>query len=667
MPNVPAPSTPVPADVHESGSMFEAVFRESPDGIVVVDAATGAIIRCNRAVRHYLGWDPERLIGSQFDSLYAPSRAGGDPLPERVRLHGAVLEEGEVVRIDGSLSSMHVRAARALWGERDVIVVTLRDVRDRRVAELARRSAEAKYESIFEHAVEGIFQTTPEGRYLSANPALARIYGYDSPAELIERLTDIAGQLYVDSTRRAEFRRLLEQDDVVREFESEVRRRDDTTTWIAENARAVRDASGRLRYYEGTVVDVSARKRAEEAQRDEAEVAHALAHVGREMIASLGSTAILERLAELVTEVLSCDRTLIWLWNTKADAYVPLSTGQAASVTEAAAIPRAELAPLLQRLAHDEVMVVPDSAAAALLPPALRDLHDGFGQALYFAIRRGGVAVGVLAGLYRRRGEPFTPAQRRIACGVANLTSLALEHARVVDELERANRLKSEFVATISHEFRTPINIMVGYHDMLLDDGAGRLDAEQVDIVTRLCRTTRGLADLVNATLDLSRLDAGRLPLELGAIDLADLTYQLDLETRDLIRAKGEVRLRWDIAAPLPTVLTDPAKLKIVLKNLIHNAIKFTERGSVTVSAVHRLGGVEFTVEDTGIGIEPEALSYVFEAFRQGDGSATRRHDGVGLGLHLVQRFVDLLGGTVDVSSTPGVGSRFRVWLPSRL
>ena len=127
------------------------------------------------------------------------------------------------------------------------------------------------------------------------------------------------------------------------------------------------------------------------------------------------------------------------------------------------------------------------------------------------------------------------------------------------------------------------------------------------------------------------------------------------------------MRLRWDIAAPLPTVLTDPAKLKIVLKNLIHNAIKFTERGSVTVSAVHRLGGVEFTVEDTGIGIEPEALSYVFEAFRQGDGSATRRHDGVGLGLHLVQRFVDLLGGTVDVSSTPGVGSRFRVWLPSRL
>jgi len=646
--------------------MFEAVFRESPDGIVVLDAATGAIIQCNRAVRHYLGWEPKRLIGWQLDALYAPSLAGRDPLPERVRLHGAVLEEGEIVRIDGSLSSMHLRAARAVWGGREVIVVTLRDVRDRRVAELARRSAEAKYENIFEHAVEGIFQTTPEGRYLSANPALARIYGYDSPAELIERLTDIAGQLYLDSTRRAEFRCLLEQDDVVRDFESEVRRRDGTTTWISENARAVRDATGRLRYYEGTVVDVSARKLAEKAQRDEAEVAHALAHVGREMIASLGSTTILERLAELVTEVLSCDRTLIWLWDTKAEAYLPLSTGQAANVTEAPAIPRAEFAPLLQRLARDEVVVL-DSAAAALLPPTLRDLHDGFGQALYFAIRRGGVAVGVLAGLYRRRGDSFTPAQQRIACGVANLTSLALEHARVVDELERANRLKSEFVATISHEFRTPINVMVGYHDMLLDDGVGRLDAEQVDILTRLRRTTCGLADLINATLDLSRLDAGRLPLELGAVDLAALTHQLDVETRELIRAKAEVKLRWDVAAPLPTVQTDPAKLKIVLKNLIHNAIKFTERGSVTVRAAPRLGGVEFTVEDTGIGIAPEALSYVFEAFRQGDGSTTRRHDGVGLGLHLVQRFVDLLGGTIDVSSTPGVGSRFRVWLPSRL
>jgi PAS domain S-box-containing protein len=653
-------------DIEERAAMLEAVFRDSPDGILVVDAVSGAIIECNRAVRRFLGCDPERLIGKQLDALYGPNRGGHDSLPERVRLHGAVLEEGEIVRIDGSYSPMHLRAARARWSKRDVIVVTLRDVRDRHNAQLARRSAEARYENIFEHAVEGIFQTTPDGRYLSANPALAHIYGYGSPAELILHLTDIAGQLYVDPARRSEFRRLLEQDDVVRDFESEVHRKDGTTTWISENGRAVRDASGRLRYYEGTVIDVSARKHAEEARRSEAEVAHALAHVGRELIASLGSTAILERLAELVTQVLSCDRTQIWLWDTEADAYLPLSTGSAAGMAEARAVPRAELAALLQRFTHDEVAVI-DADTAAFLPPTLRELQHGFGEALYFAIRRGGVTVGVLAGLYRRRSESFTAAQERIARGVAHLTSLALEHARVVDELERANRLKSEFVATISHEFRTPINIMIGYHEMLLDDGGAGLSEAQLDILARLGRTTRGLADLINATLDLSRLDAGRLPLDLGAVDVADLVAKLDLESRDLVRERADVTLRWEVRPGLPTLRTDPAKLQIVLKNLVGNAIKFTERGRVTVTAAPRLGGVDFTVEDTGIGIAPEALSYVFEAFRQGDGSTTRRHDGVGLGLHLVQRLVEVLGGTVSVKSSPGVGSSFRVWLPSRV
>ncbi len=111
---------------------------------------------------------------------------------------------------------------------------------------------------------------------------------------------------------------------------------------------------------------------------------------------------------------------------------------------------------------------------------------------------------------------------------------------------------------------------------------------------------------------------------------------------------------------------TDPAKLKIILKNLIDNAVKFTERGAVTISVEPRLEGIEFAVADTGIGIEPRALSYIFEAFRQGDASTTRRHDGVGLGLHVVQRFTELLDGTVTVTSTPCVGSTFRVWLPLR-
>jgi PAS domain S-box-containing protein len=146
-----------------------------------------------------------------------------------------------------------------------------------REAEEALRRAEQKYRGIFENAIEGIFQTSPDGRYLSTNPALARIYGYDSPEEMIEAFTDIAGQLYVDPGRRAEFARLLEENDTVADFESQIRRKDGSIVWISEKARAVRDAAGALLYYEGSVEDVTGRKRAEEdlrRARDAAEQAN---------------------------------------------------------------------------------------------------------------------------------------------------------------------------------------------------------------------------------------------------------------------------------------------------------------------------------------------------------------------------------------------------------
>ncbi len=646
-------------------ALFETVFHDSPDGIVVVDARLGTVIECNRAVRQYLGYEPERLVGERFDTLFADTATADLALVERVRLHGAVLEERELRRVDGSCCAMRLRTAVAQWAERRVVIVTLRDVREHRRAVAERRSAEAKYRRIFEQAVEGIFQTTPDGRYVSANPALARIYGYDSADDLTVHLTDIAGQLYVDPTRRAVFRRLLEERDVVRDFESQVYRRDGTVTWISENARAVRDAAGTLRHYEGTVVDISERKRSEEARRVEAEVAHALARAGRELIASIDSPEIFDRLCDLSAEVLGCDWTTAWMWDAGQEHYVSVASGGSPPRASSSGlrVPRADFTDLLSRLDPDEVAVI-DAATAGTMAPSVRELQRECGSALYFPVRRGGVCVALVMAAYRRGAEPFGAGQLRIARGVAHLASVALEHARILGELERASRLKSEFVAAISHELRTPLNIIIGYNDLLLDDAAA-FGGEHAEMLARVGETARRLAALIDATLDLSKLESGTLRLDRGAVAIEDLVRQVEIETRELARRKPSVALRW-VVGDAAVIDSDPAKLKIVLRNLIDNALKFTERGHVTVSVERRLDGVEFAVADTGVGIAPEALSYVFEAFRQGDASTTRRHDGVGLGLHLVQRWTELLGGTVTVTSTPGVGSTFRVWLPLR-
>jgi PAS domain S-box-containing protein len=656
---------PAPAEHDGRAAMFATVFRESPDGIIVVDARDGTIIEANRAVRQALGYEPRWLIGVEFATLQGDPQAGA-PLQECVRLQGAVVEDQELRRIDGSPCPVHLRASLADWGERPVIIVTLRDVRERRQAQDARRRAEERFRSIFDNTIEGIFQTTPDGHYIAANPALARIYGYETADELTARLTDIAGQLYVDPSRRGEFRRLLEKTGVVQGFESQVYRQDGSVTWISENARAVRDADGALLYYEGTVIDIAMRKAAEAAQRVEAEVASALARVGEEMIASIDSPQILDRLCQLTAEVLACDWSQALLWEAEDDVYLPAAVASASAPTlpPGTRIPRRLLAGLLHRLEHEEVALL-DADACRALPPQLLPPGQHCSAALYFAIRRGGVGVGVLMAGYRVHPEPFTHAQVRIARGVAHLAALALEHARLLDALAQANRLKSEFVATMSHELRTPLNIILGYNDLLQERSFGSLTPEQAEILVRVGRSGQELLELVNATLDLSRLETGKLPVDLAVVALDQVVRQIDDEARELLRDRPGLALRWELAPDLPALRTDAGKLKVILKNLITNAVKFTERGEVVVRGTAVSAGLELTVSDTGIGIAPEALPIIFEAFRQADSSMTRRYGGVGLGLHVVQRLVDLLGGTVNVHSAVGVGSTFRIWLPT--
>jgi signal transduction histidine kinase len=240
------------------------------------------------------------------------------------------------------------------------------------------------------------------------------------------------------------------------------------------------------------------------------------------------------------------------------------------------------------------------------------------------------------------------------------------ELRRLYDEAQAASRLKSEFLATISHELRTPLVAVLGYTELLLDGEFGSLQPEQDNALQRVYQRGQELLEVINATLDVSRLEAGPITLDLKTLDTTAFLTELQGELQGLA-GNGAVRLEWDIPPALPAIPTDPGKLKIVLRNLIRNAVKFTERGHVRVQAQPCEGGIELCVSDTGIGIAPEMLPVIFEPFRQVDGADTRRYGGVGLGLYLVRRLVDLLGGKVSVDSSVGHGSTFRVRLPLTL
>ena len=404
------------------------------------------------------------------------------------------------------------------------------------------------------------------------------------------------------------------------------------------------------------------------AQQRQAQVDTALAKVARELIPSLNTPSLVERLCRLTTEVLSCDCSTTMLWHAEGKAYVLAACyGATAEEREAAQgvkVSRETMSAFLDQLEREELVQV---SAPSLGPELVARLAASYGvsMSIHVALRRGDQMIGFQSAGYRGRRESFTAPQVRIARGIGQLASLALEAARLAEELERARKLRSEFVATMSHELRTPLNIVLGYIDLLLEHAFGTLTPEQNDTLGHMERSARELLGLINDTLDLSRLEAGQMTLEVLEIQVQDLVHEIDVETRPLQEKPG-FSLVWHVPPSLPPLCTDPLKLKVVLKNLVVNALKFTEQGSVLVDVYSRDDGLEFCIADTGIGMAPEAVQIIFEPFFQVESSNKRRQGGVGLGLYIVRRLLDVLGGVISVDSELGRGSIFRVWVPNR-
>jgi signal transduction histidine kinase len=235
---------------------------------------------------------------------------------------------------------------------------------------------------------------------------------------------------------------------------------------------------------------------------------------------------------------------------------------------------------------------------------------------------------------------------------------------RAKEEAEAADRAKTEFLATMSHELRTPLNTIWGYTQLFLSEALGALTSDQLEVLRRVDKNAKELLDLISAVLDVSRLEAGRLPVDLREVRVAELLQEVEAETQE-IREQTSVASVWKVQKGLPPLCTDPGKLKVVIKNLIGNAVKFTEKGSITVD-VHSYGsGIEIDVIDTGVGISADELAVIFEPFRQLESAKTRRFGGTGLGLHIVKRLLELLGGRITVESEVGRGSTFHVRVPT--
>src|SRR6266566_4499458 len=264
-----------------------------------------------------------------------------------------------------------------------------------------------------------------------------------------------------------------------------------------------------------------------------------------------------------------------------------------------------------------------------------------------------------VAVINQKHGEPWA------AMAIQN----ALLFAEVKEKnaaLERVNRLKSEFLATATHELRTPLHSIISYGAFILDGFDGQLSGEQTGHIQIMVRSAEDLSHLVGGMLDLSKIEADRLEVKIEQLSLEQCLTEVVDQLKPIASSKG-LYLILDMEEALPMALADSIRLRQVVTNMASNALKFTENGGVTIQSRMLFGYdmLRVSVIDTGIGVSPAALEYIFEAFRQADGSTTRRFGGTGLGLTIARKLIELQGGEVAVESTLGQGSVFSFTLPT--
>ncbi|EFL53170.1 PAS/PAC sensor signal transduction histidine kinase [Solidesulfovibrio fructosivorans JJ]] len=527
---------------------FRSLLEQTGEAIFLVDGRTGRIADTAGAAGVMLRQEREALLGLPFAALL--------PMEAVEHLHGLFSGDFAAGRLEtvltrpggkGTTPAVEMTFRMAKGEDGPIAVIVARDVSERKKSELALRRAEEKYRGIVENAAEGIFQSSLDGRLISANPAVATILGYASPREMMRRVKSIIDQTVAREDDRQRIRAELERYDQVKNLEVQLVTKSGDLIWGLINARRIRDAAGEAERFDGSLQDVTIRKQAEQTllrYHDELE------------------RRVAERTAEL----------------TRAN----------------------------ERLTHEVTI--------------------------------------------RKRAE---------------------------EAADAANRAKSEFLSMVSHEIRTPLTSVMGFaviiekrldqlfNRLLGDDPRQRRQAEQImENLGIIVSEGERLKHLINDVLDLAKLEAGKMAFKHERVDPAEVVRHVMSASEGLLAATPRVALKTSIQGRLPEVIGDRDRLIQVLVNLVSNALKFTEQGSVTCRARTADGYVVIDVADTGIGI-PEAEQHkVFEKFNQIGATLTNKPKGTGLGLAICKHIVESHGGRISYVSRFGSGSTFTFALP---
>jgi PAS domain S-box-containing protein len=615
--------------IFNSTSDLQALFRVEPGNTFVTESVNRAMAENFQA---RMGQSAADFIGKDFSELIAATGLNEEQIETRRAIYRQAVDQRTTLRFDTPTSGLrdalevsvypvldqHGNCTHLLWNGRNI---------SKRVsAEAGLRESEARYARVTEAIHEGIFDWDLVTGVSYLSPRYKEILGFRDD-ELPNEEASFFDRVHPDDVGRLIENKVRYNEDPTRDrFLDEVRlrHRDGTYRWVVSRGLMVRNERGEPIRVVGAIGDMT------ERMESAAKLAASEKRL-RDIINSLFGFVGVFTLDGILIE---CNRATLEAMGGKPDMLL----GRRFWESEDWTTPQDQMRvrDMMQRAARGEVVRLEASVS-----PGGREM-----------------IVDVTCGPLRD--------QHGTICNIighsVDITSRKLAEAELVkakEVAESASRAKSEFLANMSHEIRTPMNGIIGLTEVLLDTS---LDAEQREYLTLVQSSAASLLNIVNDILDVSKIEAGKLSLEIRELDLREVVRDILKGLKVTADAKG-LSLACDVRPDVPErVRGDSGRLRQVLINLIGNAIKFTPQGQVSV-AIQRspegLDALHFSVRDTGIGIPAEKQAIIFDAFTQADGSFTRRFGGTGLGLTIASRLIRMMDGRIWVESEEGHGSTF--------
>jgi len=685
------------AALRASQEMFRLISDHVSDLIAVLDLQGRRLYASRSYSRHY----PEKnfYLSSAFDDMHPEDipriRALFD---EMVRTRLPQRSEFRLIRPDGSILYLESEGSVIgnASGQSEKVLVVARDITERRAGE-ERVERELKFTETLVNSMPGIFYLYDSRRkILRWNKTLETVTGY-SAGEIAT--LDPLSYFPDDEKPRVHERMLKCFEEGSTDIEVNLLHKNGRKSpYYVTGLRL--EVEGRPCML-GIGIDISARLIAEAAllesmRRLEKQNTALSEHARSPALRGGNLEDSLRAISRLAAETLGIARTTIWFYD---DTRTQLSCAQlyerdtdrhSAGIALAAADYPAYFKALEKERAIAANDAATDPRTREFKPAYLTPL--GITSMLDAPIRAGGKMIGVVCHEHVGPARIWEPDEESFAGSVADLVALSLEGAQrrqaeealrdahaslelkvaertralaaANERLQELDRLKSEFLATMSHELRTPLNSIIGFTGILRQGLAGPVNQEQAKQLGMVHFSARHLLGLINDLLDLSRIESGKMELVREDFKIADVVAEVVQSLQPMVLKKN-LALETAIDDPTLTIRSDRKKCFQILLNLANNAVKFTDTGRVRIAVRTTAAGVEVSVTDTGIGIQPASMAHLFEAFRQVDGSARRVYEGTGLGLYLCKQLTTMLGGSIVAESEAGKGSRFAITLPS--